>query len=51
MSRAETAPAALLPGAQPNALAPSPALATLPVSVFVVGMAACALPAAGAAGG
>lgn len=28
-----------------NALAPSPALATLPISVFVVGMAACTLPA------
>lgn len=28
-----------------NMLAPSPALATLPISVFVVGMAACTLPA------
>jgi MFS family permease len=28
-----------------NTLAPSPALATLPISVFVVGMAACTLPA------
>jgi MFS family permease len=28
-----------------NALAPSKALATLPISVFVVGMAACTLPA------
>ena len=77
MSRAETAPAALLPAARPrhasgnvarlaiaqalaganstvvyatgaivgNTLAPSPALATLPISVFVVGMAACTLPA------
>lgn len=27
-----------------NALAPSPMLATLPVSIFVVGMAACILP-------
>ncbi|KAB2688480.1 MFS transporter [Brucella tritici] len=27
-----------------NMLAPSPALATLPISVFVVGMAACTLP-------
>jgi MFS family permease len=77
MSHAGTAPAALLPAAQPryasgnvarlaiaqalaganstvvyatgaivgNTLAPSPALATLPISVFVVGMAACTLPA------
>ena len=28
-----------------NMLAPSPALATLPISIFVVGMAACTLPA------
>lgn len=28
-----------------NMLAPSPALATLPISIFVVGMAACSLPA------
>ena len=28
-----------------NALAPSPALATLPISIFVVGMAVCSLPA------
>ena len=28
-----------------NVLAPSPALATLPISIFVVGMAACTLPA------
>ncbi|MBI0539487.1 MFS transporter [Roseomonas sp. KE2513] len=28
-----------------NSLAPSPALATLPISIFVVGMAACTLPA------
>jgi MFS family permease len=28
-----------------NALAPSPALATLPISIFVVGMAICTLPA------
>src|ERR671921_1410931 len=28
-----------------NMLAPSQALATLPISVFVVGMAACTLPA------
>ena len=28
-----------------NMLAPSKALATLPISVFVVGMAACTLPA------
>lgn len=28
-----------------NALAPSPVLATLPVSIFVVGMTACTLPA------
>ena len=28
-----------------HSLAPSPALATLPISVFVVGMAACTLPA------
>ncbi|WP_431855187.1 MFS transporter [Azospirillum sp.] len=28
-----------------NTLAPSPALATLPISIFVVGMAACTLPA------
>ncbi|KPL55365.1 MFS transporter [Prosthecomicrobium hirschii] len=28
-----------------NMLAPSPALATLPISVFVIGMAACTLPA------
>ncbi|GAA0576458.1 hypothetical protein GCM10009416_13850 [Craurococcus roseus] len=28
-----------------HTLAPSPALATLPISVFVVGMAACTLPA------
>lgn len=28
-----------------NALAPNPALATLPISVFVVGMAICTLPA------
>jgi MFS family permease len=28
-----------------NTLAPSGALATLPISVFVVGMAACTLPA------
>lgn len=28
-----------------NTLAPSPALATLPVSIFVVGMAVCTLPA------
>ncbi|RDE09911.1 MFS transporter [Pelagibacterium lacus] len=28
-----------------NALAPDPALATLPISIFVVGMAACTLPA------
>ncbi len=28
-----------------NTLAPSPALATLPLSVFVVGMAACTIPA------
>ncbi|MCQ4326327.1 MFS transporter [Stutzerimonas stutzeri] len=28
-----------------NALAPVPALATLPISIFVVGMAACILPA------
>jgi MFS family permease len=28
-----------------NTLAPSPALATLPISVFVVGMAVCTLPA------
>ncbi len=28
-----------------NMLAPSPALATLPITVFVVGMAACTLPA------
>src|SRR3712207_1094621 len=28
-----------------NMLAPSPVLATLPVSIFVVGMAACTLPA------
>ncbi|PWC84399.1 MFS transporter [Azospirillum sp. TSH100] len=28
-----------------NALAPSPALATLPISIFVVGMAVCTLPA------
>ncbi|WP_159994343.1 MFS transporter [Roseomonas sp. 18066] len=28
-----------------NMLAPSPALATLPISLFVVGMAACTLPA------
>ncbi|WP_338662445.1 MFS transporter [Pararoseomonas sp. SCSIO 73927] len=27
-----------------NTLAPSPALATLPISIFVVGMAACTLP-------
>ncbi|MBP2302716.1 MFS transporter [Azospirillum picis] len=32
-----------------NTLAPSPALATLPVSVFVVGMALCTLPAGGIA--
>ena len=77
MSRAEAAPAALLPVEQPqyasgnvarlaiaqalaganstvvyatgavvgNTLAPDKALATLPVSIFVVGMAACTLPA------
>jgi len=28
-----------------NVLAPAPALATLPISIFVVGMAACTLPA------
>lgn len=28
-----------------NTLAPSPALATLPISIFVIGMAACSLPA------
>lgn len=28
-----------------NTLAPSPALATLPISIFVLGMAACSLPA------
>ncbi|WP_027281651.1 MFS transporter, partial [Roseomonas gilardii] len=28
-----------------NSLAPTPALATLPISIFVVGMAACTLPA------
>ena len=28
-----------------DALAPSKALATLPISIFVVGMAACTLPA------
>src|SRR5690606_2209791 len=28
-----------------NLLAPDPALATLPISIFVVGMAACTLPA------
>ena len=28
-----------------NSLAPSPTLATLPISIFVVGMAACTLPA------
>ncbi len=28
-----------------NALAPSPALATLPITIFVLGMTACALPA------
>ncbi|WP_159718595.1 MFS transporter [Geminicoccus flavidas] len=32
-----------------NSLAPSPALATLPISIFVVGMAACTLPAGGIA--
>jgi len=32
-----------------NALAPSQALATLPTSIFVVGMAACTLPAGGIA--
>lgn len=32
-----------------NTLAPSPALATLPVSIFVVGMAVCTLPAGGIA--
>ncbi len=32
-----------------NMLAPSPVLATLPVSIFVVGMAACILPAGGIA--
>jgi MFS family permease len=31
-------------------LAPSPALATLPISIFVVGMAACTLPAGAIAG-
>jgi MFS family permease len=31
-------------------LAPSPALATLPISIFVVGMAACTLPAGAVAG-
>lgn len=28
-----------------NTLAPSPALATLPITIFVIGMAACSLPA------
>ena len=28
-----------------HTFAPSPALATLPISIFVVGMAACTLPA------
>ncbi|TWA60637.1 putative MFS family arabinose efflux permease [Azospirillum brasilense] len=32
-----------------NTLAPSPALATLPLSIFVVGMAVCTIPAGGIA--